>query len=223
MVKHMSSARDSEPDDESRGEERTGDYMMIGLVMVLLVGVLIGLALNPDESKLKDRIAFEEPEPQLPPASAIPRLTVPVSTPFKVAEMQLTGAEVAETAETIIAALEPTASGPALPESVVVEQAIRVSINREMASPEGNHAVYAWAVNLASFTTQSSARRAIDKLKSEGVVSEFIPVNSNGRTYYRIRIPNLSSKQQAEEAHALFMDQPAYKGAWINRYRRIQP
>jgi transposase len=35
----------------------------------------------------------------------------------------------------------------------------------------------------------------MDKLKAEGIETEIIMVNIRGRTYYRVRIPNFTSRQ----------------------------
>jgi outer membrane biosynthesis protein TonB len=115
---------------------------------------------------------------------------------------------------------EPIAPEQAAPEPIAPEQVVPEPVASNMDLPQANKTTSVWAVNLISLPTQSSARRITDQLKTEGVETEVVLINIKNRAYYRVRIPNLTSKQEADEAHAAFKDNPAYKGTWINRYRK---
>ena len=77
-----------------------------------------------------------------------------------------------------------------------------------------------WAVNLVSYSRLDSARKAIAQLKSEGIDTEFVEVTARGHRYYRVRIPNLASRQEAIKASSAFRARPEFEGLWIARYRK---
>ena len=177
--------------------------MLFGFIIILIAIVLASyFALYPVEFKLKTGTTVEKPVTQPAPAPATSKQAAPEPvTPEQ-------------------AAPEPVTPEQVAPEPVTPEQVAPEPATSNMDLPQANKITFVWAVNLISLPTQSSAGRITDQLKTERVETEVVQINIKNRTYYRVRIPNLTSKQEADEAHAAFKDNPAYKGAWINRYRK---
>jgi len=165
------------------------------------------------------------------PADSIPEMPVAAEA----VEVETVTAEPATpVAKTNPAAVAPEAvvseavtPEPVSPESVSPEPAAPVTVattapatGNNSAGSRGNKDTLVWAVNLTSLSTQSSAQEVIDQLKAEGIEADQIPVHARGHTYYRVRIPDLASRQEADKAKAALMEHPDYKDSWVNSYRK---
>jgi len=93
-------------------------------------------------------------------------------------------------------------------------------VTRKVISPTEGRTTFAWAVNLISLSTHAAADRLITKLKANGTETELVQINIGESTFYRVRVPNFSSVEEADTAHAKFNEDPMYKGSWVSRYRK---
>ena len=92
-------------------------------------------------------------------------------------------------------------------------------VSRKVISPTNakNHA--GWAVNLMSLSNEIDAKVAMNRLKAKGFHPEMVVIEIGNHVFYRVRIPNFSSKKAANQAQALFKSEPEYADAWVNHYR----
>ncbi|MDQ7000355.1 MAG: SPOR domain-containing protein [Mariprofundus sp.] len=185
---------------------RRGDYFVLGFIGVLLAGVTAYLMLNPDGSTLRSGMAVEKGNAHKPVHEPVASHAL-VHEPAK-QEPVPSSPPVAEPVESESEVTKPEAAAPAAVVSTPGHE------NKARASGR------VWAVNLVSYSRLDSARKAIAQLKSEGVDTEFIEVTARGHRYYRVRIPNLASRQEAARLYAEFRDRPEYEGAWIAPYRK---
>jgi len=227
---------------------RRGDYFVLGFIGVLLAGVTAYLVLNPEESTLRSGMEVEkgnahklvhepvashalvhEPAKQEPVLSS-PPVSEPVESELEVvkpevAKPEATKPEVTKPEVTKPEATKPEATKPEAtkpeatkPEATKPEPATVTSTPGHENKLRANGLV--WAVNLVSYSRLDSARKVIAQLKSEGVDTEFVEVTARGHRYYRVRIPNLSSRQEAIKASSAFRARPEFEGLWIARYRK---
>jgi len=202
---------------------RRGDYFVLGFIGVLLAGVTAYLVLNPEASTLRSGMEVEkgnahklvhepvvshalvhEPAKQEPVLSS-PPVSEPVESESEVVKPEVTNPEV-----TKLEVTKPEVTNP--------EPATVASTSGHENKLRANGLV--WAVNLVSYSRLDSARKVIAQLKSEGVDTEFVEVTARGHKYYRVRIPNLSSRQEAIKASSAFRARPEFEGLWIARYRK---
>ncbi len=207
--------------------DRKADVILLTGIIILLAGVAAYLVLNPDESNLRQGATFEgiisqpyPPEPfPLEPFTPTPVTSEPVASEPVASEPVASEPVASESVTSESVTFEPvTTEAVIIPEAAVPEPAMPDPAASHTDLTPNNKTVFAWAVNLVSLTTQSSADKIIEQLKAEGIEAEVIRVNVNERTYYRIRIADLANKQTANAAKQSFKDKAAYKDAWINRY-----
>ncbi|PJA32545.1 MAG: hypothetical protein CO187_03490 [Zetaproteobacteria bacterium CG_4_9_14_3_um_filter_53_7] len=112
------------------------------------------------------------------------------------------------------------------PEEVTDASAAAVTNNPVPVTPDAGQTVLPtaskpaifWAVNLLSTTSRPAAERLNLRLQANGTPSELIAIKLRGQTYYRIRVADFSSYQQADEARQSFRATTAYKDAWVSRH-----
>jgi len=75
-----------------------------------------------------------------------------------------------------------------------------------------------WALNLLSTPSQSKAERINKQLQVAGTESQITAISVGERTYYRIRVLNYATKQQASHAMDSFRANVDYKHAWVSSY-----
>jgi len=93
-------------------------------------------------------------------------------------------------------------------------------VTRKVISPRDGKTTFAWAINLISLSTHAAADRIITELNADGVETELVQVNIADKSYFRIRVPNFTSVEEADKAHVSFKENPAYKNSWVSRYRK---
>ncbi|GAV19455.1 hypothetical protein MMIC_P0389 [Mariprofundus micogutta] len=145
------------------------------------------------------------------PVAAEPVAAEPVAAEPVAAEPVAAEPVAAEPVAAEPVAAEPVAAEPVASEPVASEPVAAVANSAKVLKP-----AFAWAVNLVSVTSQPAALKISEKLKADGTETEVVEIQVKGRKYYRIRVPNLASKQAA----AAFKEKSAYKDAWINRYTK---
>ncbi len=84
--------------------------------------------------------------------------------------------------------------------------------------PKPTSAGVAWAVNLTSVATLAAARQIQEGLDSRKIKTELIKVTVGKKSFYRIRIPGFSSKQEAERARLPFLKEREFGRAWAASY-----
>jgi cell division septation protein DedD len=92
-------------------------------------------------------------------------------------------------------------------------------VTRKVISPPHGTTV-AWAINLMSLSTHAAADRLINKLKASGTATELVQINIGENTFYRVRVPDFSSVEEADAAHEKFKEEPIYQGSWVSRYHK---
>ena len=68
------------------------------------------------------------------------------------------------------------------------------------SAPTSSHAASGWAVQLGSFSNQSTAQRMVEDLRARGHEAFVMPVKSGSNTLYRVRIGPLASREEAAAA-----------------------
>lgn len=79
-------------------------------------------------------------------------------------------------------------------------------------APAGN-----WVVNLAALTSETAARKEVKRLRAKGIKVEYAQVTSKGKSWYRIRIAGLASKQEAQKQKKLLASNFGINEAWIGK------
>ncbi len=136
------------------------------------------------------------------PAAAPSRPPVPTprpageSAPPAQAEMAAHMAAAAKAAAEIKPAAGPTAPPPSAPAGLADPPTPAVP---PAASSSGSAAVHppGWAVQLGSFARRDNATRLAQAVEGKGFSSYLEPLNSGGRTLYRVRVGPVADREAA--------------------------
>jgi DedD protein len=150
---------------------------------------------------------------RVPPPEDVPAaLAAPTQTPTQTQAEVQPGAESREGAppqpqpEAQVKP-EPVVSQPTTPAPTVVELPTRTAPAapaRPLASGAAVPTSGAWAVQLGSFSKQSTAERLVSELRGKGHDAFVMPVKSGATTLYRVRIGPLKDRSSAERTlHAV--------------------
>jgi len=93
-------------------------------------------------------------------------------------------------------------------------------VTRKVISPQDGKTTFAWAVNLVSLSTHAAADRIITRLNNEGIETELVQITIGEKSFYRVRVANFTSVEEADKAHVQFKENPTYKDSWVSRYRK---
>jgi len=74
-----------------------------------------------------------------------------------------------------------------------------------------------WVVNITSVSDQESAFQEVQRLRSMGINAESARAVSNGRTWYRIRIPGFASHDDAARARPGLEARLGIRDTWVGR------
>ncbi|MFQ5582726.1 MAG: SPOR domain-containing protein, partial [Mariprofundaceae bacterium] len=74
-----------------------------------------------------------------------------------------------------------------------------------------------WVVNLDSFTKAKAADAQVRKLRKLGISAEKTQVNSQGKTWYRIRVSGFANADQAKAHGEMLASKHGIKGAWVGQ------
>jgi len=74
-----------------------------------------------------------------------------------------------------------------------------------------------WVVNITSVSDPESAYQEVARLKSMGINAESARAYSNGRTWYRIRIPGFASHDEAMRARPSLEARLGIRDTWVGK------
>ena len=74
-----------------------------------------------------------------------------------------------------------------------------------------------WSINLASYTKQSTAEEMRGRFLEKGVAADQVVATVNGKTYFRLRVTGLASRQAALKQSALIKEKLGLKDAWVTK------
>lgn len=86
---------------------------------------------------------------------------------------------------------------------------------QQQTSPSANQG--GWVVNVTSVSDQESAFQEVQRLRSMGINAESARAVSNGRTWYRIRIPGFASHDDAARARPGLEARLGIRDTWVGR------
>ena len=72
-----------------------------------------------------------------------------------------------------------------------------------------------WVINLSSFATTKAADAELKRLTKLGISAEKVHVNSQGKTWYRIRITGFSNAEQAKAYSKTLARKYGIRDAWV--------
>jgi septal ring-binding cell division protein DamX len=74
-----------------------------------------------------------------------------------------------------------------------------------------------YTVQVASFATETDAKKRADELKQKGYSAFYIPANVQGKTWYRVSVGQFPSEQEAKTYRAEFMAKTKIESAIIQK------
>jgi len=74
-----------------------------------------------------------------------------------------------------------------------------------------------WVLNITSVSDQESAYQEVNRLRSMGISAESARAVSNGRTWYRIRIPGFASHDEAVRARPGLESRLGIRDTWVGQ------
>lgn len=83
---------------------------------------------------------------------------------------------------------------------------------QQPARPSGG-----WVLNITSVSDQESAYQEVNRLRSMGINAESARAVSNGRTWYRIRIPGFNSHDEAVRARPGLEARLGIRDTWVGQ------
>ncbi|NWF37383.1 SPOR domain-containing protein [Mariprofundus sp. KV] len=221
-------------------EEKKSSLLLSGIIVAALVGGIAYFTTTSDSPEQQQTVTASN-KAVSPPATALQKpvtheaakaLSTARETVKKVVEPVVASAKKVATTE------KPVSLKPLLdqPEAVAKSSSTTASDETELSStiaailevdpvtrkvispPQGT--TFAWAINLMSLSTHAAADRLIKKLKASGTTTELVQINIGENTFYRVRVPDFSSVEEADAAHAKFKEESIYQGSWVSRYHK---
>lgn len=74
-----------------------------------------------------------------------------------------------------------------------------------------------WVVNLTSLSHATAANNEVARLKGLGIRAEVIKIETQGKTWYRIRVPGFASAEKAERQRKILTGQLNIQDTWISK------
>lgn len=74
-----------------------------------------------------------------------------------------------------------------------------------------------WVVNLTSLSHATAANNEVARLKELGIRAEVIKIETQGKTWYRIRVPGFASAEKAERQRKILTGQLNIQDTWISK------
>jgi len=74
-----------------------------------------------------------------------------------------------------------------------------------------------WVVNLTSLSHATAANNEVARLKGFGIRAEVIKIETQGKTWYRIRVPGFASAEKAERQRKILTGQLNIQDTWISK------
>ena len=219
--------------DEAPEEEEKSSILVIGIVVATLVAGAVYFTTKSDAPEQKQTASHTATAQQKPVTHEVEKAASTArETVKKAVEPVVVSAKKVATTEKPVA-LKPLLDQPkAVAKSTstaVSEQAELAStvaailevdpVTRKVISPPLGTTV-AWAINLMSLSTHTAADRLINKLKASGTTTELVQINIGENTFYRVRVPDFSSVEEADAAHEKFKEEPIYQSSWVSRYHK---
>jgi DedD protein len=144
-------------------------------------------------------------ENRAPPAEEIPTPLPAAAQESPAADPQVKPESTEESTRAAAVATQPQASDESPP--AVVEPPTRTpppattsSPSRTLASDAATPTSGGWAVQLGSFSKQSTAERLAGEMRTQGHDAFVMPVKSGAATLYRVRIGPMTDRASAETA-----------------------
>jgi len=141
----------------------------------------------PPESSAQAPVATENP-PAAAPATAQPEATDVERAAANAAAEERKSAQSGESTRPAAQSEPPRAAPEPRSESAPA------------SASASTHAGGGWAVQLGSFSNQSTAQRMVQDLRTRGHEAFVMPVKSGSNTLYRVRIGPLASREEAAAA-----------------------
>jgi len=74
-----------------------------------------------------------------------------------------------------------------------------------------------WAINISSVSDSGSALQEVTRLHNMGINAESVQATSNGKVWYRIRIPGFASHDEATAARPSIEKRLGIGGTWVTQ------
>jgi predicted component of type VI protein secretion system len=84
-------------------------------------------------------------------------------------------------------------------------------------NPPGQTGTGDWAINLASYTSETIAARKLADFRRKGVTAEQAVATVNGKTIYRVRLAGFDTRKAAMDRAETIRQQLGLKETWITR------
>jgi DedD protein len=159
-----------------------------------------------------DPIVAAEPAPPAPRTDPPPRPEPRTETPPRQIAAQPARAEAPPQTSPQPRSEPPPARAEAKPQAkpeAVPKPVASAPIAPTSAVPAGK----GWAVQLGSYSSEATAQRLMNEWRAKGQAAFVMPVNSSGKTLYRVRIG--PSKDRASAEAALKSVKPSIPGAAV--------
>lgn len=229
-------AHDEMPEEPE--ERKSTGIILLGFLFGIMLGLGVYYAMSDDEeAKPLASAPFEQlapvqqretaPLPAEQPAPAPASEVAPIAAEVARNAIDQAGMESTEPAPIEItpaespAAMEAEQPEPAIPAGMpVMDHLIVDPVTHEITSPHPDSNTFAWAVNLISFSRLSSAIRMQQQLAEQGTRSELVWISIGESSYYRVRIGDFASEEDAGQQLETFRQRPLFATAWVSRYRK---
>lgn len=150
---------------------------------------------------------------QTPQAAIVNDATAPAAEPQP--ERQVAGA--GHALEPAVAASEP-APLPRAPASIDKKRATAPASNGDPAGAQSQRKADSpptWTVQALATTAKSDANSWLDRLKAKGYDAFIVEAEIKGQSWYRVRVGNLSSRQEAEALGKILQSKEGFRDAFI--------
>jgi len=105
----------------------------------------------------------------------------------------------------------PDVKKPSAP-SPVATKPIVTAITPSMDSGHGP-----WVVNLTSLSHATAANNEVARLKGLGIRAESIKIETQGKVWYRIRVPGFASAEEADRQRKILGNRLGIRDTWIGK------
>ncbi|MDX8391830.1 MAG: SPOR domain-containing protein [Mariprofundaceae bacterium] len=140
------------------------------------------------------------------PRQTIPRQTTPLrNTPAQpVFRQPIPGNSVVN--------LSPSSSGYG---NGLSNRSLPPPISSPSTFPAQNRASRGWVVNITSVSDQESAYQEVNRLRRMGINAESVRAMSNGRVWFRIRVPGFATDIEARASRGPLEAQLGIRDTWV--------
>jgi len=141
-------------------------------------------------------------------------------------ERRLTGTPTVEAAAPLMSAGNETAvkeekpsalSSPAKPTIKAITPQTEIASAQPAAKSSAKTGSGEWVINLSSHTTEAQAKREQERLQKLGLNADISTATVKDKTWYRIRINNFTTKDEARAQLNDVKERSGIKDAWISR------